>query len=197
MRMLNEILKHNYSNDFNYLANHYKFDKSHHDDLDKFTGSSMQINSSLWNSRDDHHRQIFGNSETNNRIKRLDSVLSLHKTPQEMTVYSGSQHDPRKMKNSEGIVHHPAYLSTSLKRNIAQGFANSNQTYNKDIHKAEKHLYKIKVPQGSSGAFVGHHGIAREEEFILPRGTNLKHEKTESKETPTKIYHTHHMSVVK
>jgi hypothetical protein len=196
MKTLNEVLKHNYSNDFNYLANHYKFDKSHHDDFKGYVEGSKTVNASLWNSRNNDHNLI--GDETNSRIKNLDSALSLHKTPQDMTVYSGSIHDPRKMKNSEGIVHHPAYLSTSLNKNVAQRFSTLNQTYDVDADKPAKHLYKIKVPQGSSGAFIAHHShLPGENEFILPRGTNLKHEKTESRETPTKIFHTHHMSVVK
>jgi len=196
MKTLNEVLKHNFSNDFNYLADHYKMDKSYHNDINDYTGGSRSINGVLWNSHKGNYDDALVKS--NESIKNLDNALSLHKTPQKMTVYSGSKHDPRKMKNAEGIVHHPAYLSTSLKRNVAEKFSTMNQTYDESVDKPARHLYKIKVPQGSSGAFVAHHTVFPDEnEFILPRGTNLKHEHTQSRETPTKIFHTHHMSVVK
>ena len=132
---------------------------------------------------------------------KLDAALSHHKTPHKLAVYSGTANDPRRHMNEEGIVHHPAYLSTSLDPAIARGFASSNREYRLEENELHTHLLKIHVPKGHPGAYVAHIKNHGEKEFILPRGTKLKHIKTDTEQyspgsTKKFFKHVHHMKVV-
>jgi hypothetical protein len=68
------------------------------------------------------------------------------------------------------------------------------------------HTLKIKVPKNHPGAYVGgtNIGVESEREFILPRGTNMKHLGTKTTSKPSKRYlgytehtHLHSMEVSK
>jgi hypothetical protein len=157
--------------------------------LSYYSDSSKDINSALW----ERHKTGKENTEysrANAGISALDSALKRHKTPDSFTVYSGTVHDPRELKNSEGIVHHPAYLSTSIDPNISENFALKNQTqknetieYGIKIPHYERHLMKFDVPKDHHGSYYGKY----EKEFIMPRGTNLQHIKT-TKTSGTKTH---------
>jgi hypothetical protein len=96
-----------------------------------------------------------------------------------------------------GIVNHPAYLSTSLDKNIAKGFARSHAV------SSDNHILKIDVPKGHEGAYVAHiGGMSKEKEFILPRGLNMRIKSTYKRSELNKItkrkeiYNIHNMSIV-
>jgi len=132
----------------------------------------------------------------------LDAAINLHKTPHKLAVWSGTGIDPREHMNSEGIVHHPAYLSTSLSPYIAKGFAINSRQYKLEGNELHTHLMKIHVPKGHPGAYVAHLKNPDEKEFILPRNTKLKHIKTDTEQESfgygSRKYftHVHHMKVV-
>jgi ADP-ribosyltransferase exoenzyme len=127
-------------------------------------------------------------------IHHLDSVMDKHKTPQDMHVYSGTKHDLRK----HDIMDHPAYMSTSLHPEVAHGFSIQHKSYNHDTKNYESHVMNIHVPKGSRGAYIGH--IAKypgEKEFIIPRDSKLKYNRTESTKYGSTILHEHHVDLIK
>jgi hypothetical protein len=168
----------------NKLTNHYKFDTvSKHGAVYAYTRNSEPYNSHLWaehHKKDNPSWSQFNMLEGKKTIKHLDSVLKSHSSPEDMHVYSSTIHDPRALKNDQGIVHHPAYLSTSIYKPVAM---------NRDINSREDmktgdfhhHVLDIHVPKGSPGAYVNHVSkYPGEYEHILPRGSNLKYHSTET-----------------
>ena len=209
------------------LKEHYNkpsIDIPHINTMYDYMGTeSRYINSHLWdehrikNGQYPEKRYIspYGNNRINENISSLDHTLSSYKTPHALTVYSGTPHDPRELKDKNDIVHHPAYLSTSLSKYNAENFANyrySNYTYKglskpsdkgiiKSIH--HHHVLKIHVPEGHAGYYAStlSNSFRPEKEFILPRGTNLKHLRTAKKvynKSDLEERHSfiHHMEVV-
>jgi hypothetical protein len=179
------------------LSKHYKIDQ--HFDISRpikdYTDDSYGVNNHLWK----RHKKLKMNEEEKSykqNIPKLDEAMERFKTPKSFTVHSGINYDPTETKNSENVVHHPAYLSTSIRKDTAMGFG--------DLQKGNiKHILSINVPKGHKGVYVGDHSeLPGEREFILPRGTNLKHEKTTIEKHKHLIYkdgieiHTHHMSIV-
>jgi len=134
-------------------------------------------------------------------ISQLDHLMTTNKTPHKMVVYSGTPNDPRDHMNESGIVHHPAYLSTSLDQNIGEKF--SREKVNRNDY--SQHLLKIHVPKDHPAAFIPNlHPTAfssAEKEVLLPRGINLQHMKTTSTTSKTVSggsvsVNVHHMRVV-
>jgi len=178
------------------LSKHYTLEghqNSHH--LRNYTDGSYSINSHLWKQ---HKGKPSTKTELHDAesVPHIDKILDSYKTPNKMKVYSGTIHDPQKAKDENNIVHHPAYLSTSIKRTTAEGFA--------DIQKGQKkHVLSISVPKGSKGMYIGDHSFNKDErEFLLPRNSKLKHIKTDVHEEEHPIYgkinmHVHHMELLK
>jgi hypothetical protein len=183
------------------MANHYtNYSGEHKKVLEDYADDSSRMNSTLWSRHKGKPYQM-GEEYHKDDFEHMDSAMEAHETPHEMTVHSGTMHDPRKMKNSEGIVHHPAYMSASLDHHIAHSFAHTQaiRESNDDMH-----LLHIKVPAGSKGAYVGHLGVANpsEREFVLPRDSKLKYHRSDVEygghtggdDKTFDVYH-HHMSV--
>jgi hypothetical protein len=164
--------------------------------LARYSHASGHLNSWLWGR---HHDSIRTRNQSNKgSTDQLDRAISANKTPHEMMVYSGVKGDPRKKMNSEGIVHHPAYLSTSIKKGVADSFAQDNRDESNEINGKSQyhaHLLHIHLPEGHDSAYINHISEHNHEhEMLLPRGMNLKHNETitDTKETPHASYHTHH-----
>jgi hypothetical protein len=184
----------------NKLIEHYKHPNPYHEEtLNDYSNSSETLNDYHWNL---HHKKVSKNSSFEKSSKVMDDALSAEKTPHPITLYSGTQADPRKRKNKEGIVHHPAYLSTSISKDVAKGFARSKSTQRQGIKEEHAHILKINVPKEHNGSYIERiSDCPTEQEFVLPRGVNMKHIKTvKSKPTPyyhrSIVYHTHHMEIV-
>jgi hypothetical protein len=182
------------------MRDHYNYEKTttHRESIYNYNDSNQSklMNGYLW----EKHKNPEGfsqNESAETNIRNLDSAINSHKTPHKLAVYSGTVHDPRELKNSEGIMHHPAYLSTSIDESVGNSFAHRNKTSDKGIN--HTHILKIHVPKGHPGAYVPATGLDLnyEKEFILPRGTNLKHIKKTKEDISnnSKIF-THHMKVV-
>ena len=176
----------NGNNNAKRLEKHYDYDKADVDDIhDNYGNESYGLNSSLWKGANHPSAPI------------IDDIMNRYKTPKKMVVYSGSANDPRKHMDKEGIVNHPAYLSTSLSHHIAKGFTHSN--YDEAGH-THRHLYRISVPKDHPSIFTN---AMAEQELILPRNTKLRHLRTDTKTTDsafgnTKYHeHLHNMEVVK
>jgi hypothetical protein len=179
------------------LKNHYGNIISSENDkqLSNYTATSYTINNHLWKQhQDDGNGYEFDNIGYRDRIDSIDNSLNRSKTPQKLSVYSGTAHDPRNYMNDKNIVHHPAYISTSLSNQTAQKFTMAHYG---DI----KHVLKINVPKGHPGAYVDHMSEnPGEHEFVLPRGLNLKYKGT-TKHYPENTgleneVHEHNMDIV-
>jgi hypothetical protein len=182
------------------LSAHYKYTPEHRDELMNHTSDSPDLNNHLWNKHEGRSPLLSKLSwyDRDKSVNKMDSALSSHKTPHAMTVYAGVNYDP----TSRGeTVHHPAYLSTSIHRDVSKGFAQHKR--GSEHQAAGKHIMAIHVPEGHSGAYVGHISrVSNEREFILPRGLNLKHSYTDTTMGHSSILrrpqpiHTHHMTIV-
>ena len=139
--------------------------------------------------------------------EHMDKMINHTLTPTKLKVYSGTLTDPRTLKDKEGIIHHPAYLSTSVDQHIAEDFARSRALGQAmDKKDGTPHMLKIHVPKGHPGLYMPstseHSTLAQEEkEFVLPRNTRLKYMKTtknnisSSKDSNDNLL-VHHMKVV-
>jgi hypothetical protein len=197
----NEDVKANFEN-ANKLMNHYKmnsFPKAEQSAIQNYTHSSVDMNDYHWRKH-----KFPGNHEPKKETetKHLDSALARHTTPHDLSLYSSTRHDPRTMKNAKGIVHHPAYLSTTIHKPVAMSRDMNDSTDSNGDH--HLHVLKIHAPKGSPGAYVDHISKHQGEyEHILPRGSNLKYHSTEttSKHNPwldkKQFTHVHNMELMK
>jgi hypothetical protein len=178
------------------LKKHYTGLEPHHDTLHDFTYDSRPINSPLWKL---HKGEDVDYPKIREKINKMDSIVNKHKTTGDMIVYSKSRRDPRELKNSESIVHHPAFLSTSIKKDYVENNYLSRNREKKDdgVH---HHFWQIHVPKGNKGVFIpDEHSIDnRAKEFVLPRGSNLKYIDTDTKEDKNihTFYHYHKLDVI-
>jgi len=192
--------------------NRFNLDEKTIDSIQHYSSDSSHINGHLWNNYKNKVKSMntvpdYDVKKIQNTIENLDSAMKSHKTPHELTLWSGSKHDPRDWMDKNSIVHHPAYMSTSLVSNKSAQFASYNpKIIDKGNFLGNKHeirnIYKIHVPEGHPGMYIGHiSSLSSEREFLLPRGTNLRHIKTEYHSPDRGQYgkiHTkvHHMEVV-
>jgi len=180
------------------LQNHYyPFDRVQSHSIASYTTMSSGLNAYHWFKHKEPGLHI-PMEDYDEFSKHMDSALTRYSTPHKITVYSGTRFDPRENMNKKGIVHHPAYLSTSLSKNKATEFGSFGYQngYNK------YHVMRISVPKGHAGAYVDHYSNSpNEREFILPRGLNLKHIHTQVHRTTDDLgtkreIHEHHMEIV-
>lgn len=162
-------------------------------ELEEHANNSSETNDALWKR---HEGQKL-HPDMANHVGRLDDAIRANKMPYDVDVHSGIKYDPRTRMNSEGIVHHPAFLSTSLDKDRAKSFAISHM---EDSTGEEAHTLHIIVPKGHPGAYLGAEKFPNpeEKEVLLPRGLKLKHIHTESEpEGPNAVHYIHHMEIVK
>jgi hypothetical protein len=182
------------------LVKHYShFTPEHKTSIKDYTYNSKALNGFHWNNHnktsDAYSKEPLYIERMKRETKDMDSVINAHETPHELNVYSNSRHDPRELKNSKAIVHHPAYLSATLSRHVAKGIV-WNAKKDKETGELHHHIMKIHVSEGHAGAYVDHHSqLSSQKEFILPRGLNMKYHKTESQKFGNDNYHYHHMSI--
>jgi len=131
------------------LSAHYNYSSSEKKQLRMYSVDSS-INNDLWNKHQ-HKHSVYSSHRVD--TAPFDSIVNKHKTPHALTLYSSSRHDPENLKNSEGIVHHPAYLSASTDKNVAHNMIKNNQY---DARGQEhQHIYKIHVQPDTLGPMLG------------------------------------------
>ena len=180
--------------------------------VQNYTNNSSSINSHLWENKGGSHDEPYGAD-----LEDMDKVLHGHKTPHDLTVYSGLNAAPNISKTTK-IYHHPAYLSTSLSHQTASGFANSIYGKHRDTptsssQTVHKHTLRIHVPKGHPGFVPGPLSVYPEErEVLLPRGLKLRIDPSKSetrrhtmkwnttggnkKISTTHVHHIHHAEIV-
>lgn len=170
-----------------------------------YTGDSTTHNSTLWRMHTGELPKALAGHDMREHIGPLDRALKANKITTDVDTYSSTRHDPRTMKNKNGIVHHPAFLSTSVDPMVAVRKDNNATDTELDNGKTrvDHHILHIPVPKGQKGFYVGENRdytkYVHEKELILPRGLKMKHEYTDTYKHPKHdLYlHIHHMSIVK
>ena len=182
------------------LEKHYRF--SHKKDLDAirdYTYTSYPVNSHLHRKTTWKLRPLEKDHEL---VKPMDEALNRHKTPKELTVYSGVRRSPEHAIKHAGDEKHGVltktsnYTSASLDPNTAAQFTDhdTKSKYNEKFGNFVGHMLKIHVPKGHPGAYVDHHSSHKgEKEFILPHNTRMHiHPNPEyDKETGNMIWNAH------
>jgi hypothetical protein len=112
-------------------------------------------------------------------LEAMDHTFKKNKLDKGMTTYSGINFDPNKKRSDSGIVHLPAFTSTSIQRITAARYGMFN-TKGKKV----SHVLAITHPKGSTGMYIGNDEDFtpfRDNEFITPRHTTLNIEKEPTK----------------
>jgi len=181
------------SNTLDTLNKHYHWTPEEGKILRHFTESSYPLNNSLWKK----------DNENSQRINEMKGLINKHRTPEDMTVYSKSVHDPNKLKDENGVVHHPAFLSSSVHHSTVRHYFERNSLYTKLTPTIEKvnHMWHIHVPKGSPGAFIhDEHSLnPKYKEFVMQGGSNLQHHHTEIEQGTEKgeSWLHHHLTLMK
>jgi|GEM_PF-5352194 len=183
-KSVNEIQEH--------LHSYHKSSDEDRKHLDKYHNySSRELNNRLM----DHHKneEKIPNKILGHDIKGLDKAISKNKINHDMHVYSGISFNPKEEMNSEGKVHVPGYLSTSISKKIAEHFADKNE-----LDDGSKHILHIHLKKGQKGTYVGKNSSYDEYEFLMPRGHILKINKTPDVHFSNKgKFHVWHAEIVK
>lgn len=181
----NEHLGHNSEEVSKTLADHVK----KHVDLNKkqvtrindYTRNSRILNAALIkahkNKTDlfDHHKKV---------THELDSITG-KPIGHESHLYSGLSFNPSKMKNENGHVHLPAYMSLTHDKNTAHKFARKayedafTAKERREAH--DQHILHLHMKKNNKGLHVSHLSqYNKEHETVLPRNTKIKihHEPT-------------------
>lgn len=137
-------------------------------------------------------------SEFDEEASKLDQIATMHRTPVDMHVYSGTTFSPLRYHHnpSDPVIrlHLPAFTSTSISHESIMGHAHPDKTmmlrYNgEQLHDADNNpvpisnvahnslihnMLKIHVPQGTRAAYVADHSAYQSErELLLPRNVKL------------------------
>jgi len=190
--------------DAHYLLNPQTFSKKDNQALHEYTKASLVHNDYLWHkhnktlNQSEYHPNLPSHHERFERdeLKPLDNAIKRQTIPENMTLWSSTIHDPRVLKNSENIVHHPAYLSTSIHKYVAVNRdINSQEDAKGNVH---HHILRIHVPKGTHGAYLANVSeYGKEHEVLLPRGQNLRYLKTSTiLNHGKKQTHIHHMELL-
>jgi hypothetical protein len=149
---------------------HSALGEEHKRAIANYTDSSYHLNTKLLKA----HRE---NDEPpsvvdNINVGHMDEALSKHSLPHPLTTFSGVKFEPHKTVGENGLLHLPAYTSSSPAVSVARGFG---QTFSDDDGKKVRHILRFKLPAGHHGFYVGDHSeVPDEREFIMPRGMTVK-----------------------
>ncbi len=183
------------------LVPHYDTDnEADNGRIRHYTDYSRNLNDYL-------HRKFHGgetNIHSEARAVGLQNALMKHRTPHELTVYSGLHYSPEEFFHSHGQRKgehnefvHPSFLSTSLSKHQASKFTENDpdSVHGKSNRLGESlHMLKIHVPKNHPGSYVAHISeVPREKEFILPHHTHLRVHRTpeHDPDTGTWLWHAH------
>lgn len=103
-------------------------------------------------------------------VDDLDHALKQNKLEKPLTTYSGIGFNPQKLMKDNGLVHLPAYTSSSTHRGVALMYANADEN-------SDYHVLQIKHPAGSTGLYIGDNerfSSFAHKEHLMPRGSNIK-----------------------
>jgi hypothetical protein len=128
----------------------------------------------------------------------LDSAIDSNRIDHKIHVYSGVSFDPEKLKNKDGLIRSPAFISATHDKAMAHGFAKES-----DITPTQ-HILHFHLEPGDPAAHIAHHsnfqGRDSEHETIIKRGAVLKYHSSQyipsSVDMPVAV-RIHHVSIHK
>jgi hypothetical protein len=155
-------------------------DKDYYDMMDAYTPNSYILNNILLHHSDNKTEapnSIRANLEREHEVHldKLDNLIEHHRTPDAMTVYTGTHLDPAQHKGK--ILRLPAYTSTSVNPHVAKDFGKTFSSYNHHNNQKEyvNHILRIELPKGQQHLFTDHGShYPGQGEVILPRNTRLQ-----------------------
>lgn len=168
------------------LNSNTRDDDDYHTIITPYTNNSYNLNNTLirhhksgtqhpriikshldWNEDEDEE----DGSEIDTDV--LDRLISSHRLPHEMTVYSGLHFHPNEHRGK--IAHVPSYMSTSLSPHVAKDFGKQWEMSSYDNgnfkNKRVKNVLRLNLPKGHEHLFTDSGSILPGQgELILPRG---------------------------
>lgn len=120
----------------------------------------------------------------------LDRVISAHRAPDDLVVWSGASPEHSAVLGASNEVLHRSYISTSLSPRSATSFAMK--------HAKHGDIMKIHVPKDHPCAYVTDPTHEGEREVILPRNTTIHIDRTKEQRmvTPQGSFRVHHCTIV-
>lgn len=153
------------------------------DELKRYSRSSFDLNATLIGRH--HLDQPVTESVHGHHLPTLDR-LTRKPIGRKLSVFSGVGFDPQKEANSEGLLHLPAYTSSSLVRDVGHDFAEMQRPAGAKM----KHILHIHMEPHNQGIYTANHGHSFEREMLLPRKTTLRITKSEpSPDYPNTMIH--------
>lgn len=137
-----------------------------------YTTNSKIFNNKLWD--DKRHGDL--SETTMERTRNIHNNLdTAKKASQDLVVYTGVRRDPQELvKESGGLLHHAAFISTSADPNVALRFTKPT-----DI----QHVIKIKIRKGQQvGGYLGDDSEHKSEKEFLIKSNQVLHFKPEPKD---------------
>lgn len=161
------------------LSDHYRLkDNDQINAVRNYTGGSSKLNKHLFETGGDHdkinHDKMM---DYGYDMRQLDAALDQRKAHKDFHVYSGIPFNPNEVKNTDGLIHLPAYTSTSLKFAKAAAFSRNFSDHDDPEHTSHNHILKIHIPEGSKhGGYIDQHSSYKdkEHEFLMKRNSIIR-----------------------
>ena len=141
-------------------------------DEDASTGSEV-VNKHLLESHKNKTEPkkffAFPESGLNLNLNDLDEALKVNKLHGPLVTYSGLGFNPRHVMSESGLLHLPAYTSSSTHKVVALRYTTPD--------KEGIHVLKIQHHKGATGLYIGDnddYSGFMQKEHIMPRGVTLK-----------------------
>ena len=142
------------------LANNTQHDHPHYRyAVSNYTSGSTELNGHLYRNHVNNkpHDPIVQGIV----VKHMDDLIEQHRTPQEMTVYTGPHFNPEEHAGKQ--VHLPAFTSASLSAHVSKEFGNAG------------HVLRIYLPKGHPHLFMDPESrFQGQSEVLLPRHMTLQ-----------------------
>lgn len=160
------------------LVQNTNSDYDYHNIVLPYTSNSYRLNDTLFK----HHldgttppQTIKANDDDDSEIDthEFDKIISSHRLPHDMTVYTGMHFHPSEHKGR--IYVNPSYMSTSLSPHVAKDFGKPFEMGYSDgdeyKEKKIKNILRLHLPKGHEHLFTDNGSIfPGQGELILPRG---------------------------
>jgi hypothetical protein len=122
----------------------------------------------------DNKFAVTGRYNMTHDLRGLDAAINRNTFQHDTTLFSGIWWNPKDRADEDGIIHLPAYTSTTVDKKTALSFG-INNAKSRD---QERHVLRIINPAGTTGVYthddkdITHYD--HENEVILPRGIKIK-----------------------
>lgn len=165
-------------NSLNIDHQHTDDDKTH---IYRYTAKSKPINNFLFGAKNDNLQvpselPVSGYHNFSHDIQGLDSAIHRNRLKHDLVTYSGIDWNPAE-KIQGGLLHLPAYTSTTLDKHIAYKFATGHVEKSKTPTK-DMHIIRMINPVGSTGFYTHNDPVItqfdEEHEYVIPRGITVK-----------------------